>query len=288
MSTRLFEKGRQGFADKQIDWNTDTIRAMNLNLTTADTHVKAITGATNASPIVLTITSHGWTNGDIIVVGLVGGNLAANGTWKIANQATNTVELTTLKDGLNSSGSGTYTSGGYAINLTAVTALDQINGGRVADGSGTDITLTTPTLVDGTLDADDVPNTNLTGTVHALVLYRFTSNDAGSLPAVFIDGKMLVTAAADAASSATTIWVEKLTGNIPNGTAIVFSNGITATLTAQANAGSRSLTVSALGSAIAAGHQADVASSSSGLPFTASGNNVTHVFDNGASKIIRI
>src|SRR6185369_10040305 len=94
MSTRMFPKGKQNFIDKLIDWDTDTIKGSLVDLTVADTSVKAVTGATNATPIVATITGHGWANGDIIVIGGVLGNLAANGTWKVANQATNTVELT--------------------------------------------------------------------------------------------------------------------------------------------------------------------------------------------------
>lgn len=70
------------------------------------TAVKTITGATNATPIVVTSASHGYSNGDFVHVASVAGNTAANGLWSIANQATNTFEL------VGSVGSGAYTSGG--------------------------------------------------------------------------------------------------------------------------------------------------------------------------------
>lgn len=281
MSTRFFEKGLQAIADT-TDWNTSVIRTQLTNLGTADTHVKAVTGATNASPIVLTITAHGWTNGDIICVGKVGGNLAANGVFKVANQAANSVELTTLQDGLNTTGSAAYTSGGYAINMTAPTLMTQVDAGAL----GTDQTLTSPTLVNGVLDAADVAYTGVpAGTIDAVIIFDNTN----TVPLILVDGKQQVVVAADAATSATTVWVKKLEGAIPNSTAIVFSNGITGTLTAGAAAGALSLTVSALSGPIAAGHQSDVTTTNSGFPLTLGApTNVNIPWDNGENKIARI
>lgn len=69
---------------------------------------QAITGATNATPIVITANSHGLSNGDQAYVSGVLGNTAANGTWTVANVAANTFELAT------SVGNGAYTaSTGY-------------------------------------------------------------------------------------------------------------------------------------------------------------------------------
>ena len=65
-----------------------------------------ITGATNASPIVITSTAHGRSDDTIIVVHDVGGNTAADGTWKVANADTDTFEL------YGSTGNTAYTSGG--------------------------------------------------------------------------------------------------------------------------------------------------------------------------------
>jgi len=75
-----------------------------------------ITGATNATPISITVASHGWSTGDMVSIEGVGGNTAALGNWIITNTGTNTFTL----DG--SVGNGAYTSGGTAqkINFRAV------------------------------------------------------------------------------------------------------------------------------------------------------------------------
>jgi hypothetical protein len=69
----------------------------------------SITGATNATPIVITAASHGFSNGDTVKITDVGGNYAANGTWVVANQTMNTFELT------GSAGVADYTSGGSVV-----------------------------------------------------------------------------------------------------------------------------------------------------------------------------
>lgn len=67
---------------------------------------KSITGATNATPISITCTAHGYSTGDTVVITSVGGNTNANGTWEITSTGTNTFTL----DG--SAGNANYTSGG--------------------------------------------------------------------------------------------------------------------------------------------------------------------------------
>ena len=69
---------------------------------------KNITGATNATPISITCTGHGYSTGDTVVITAVGGNTNANGTWEITSTGANTFTL----DG--SSGNAAYTSGGTA------------------------------------------------------------------------------------------------------------------------------------------------------------------------------
>lgn len=68
----------------------------------------AVTGASNATPIVITQTGHGKANGDAVFISGVGGNTAANGAWVIANVTANTYEL------VGSAGNGAYTTGGAA------------------------------------------------------------------------------------------------------------------------------------------------------------------------------
>lgn len=71
---------------------------------------RVVAGATNASPIVLsTTTPHGWLDGYGIVVSGVGGNTAANGSWRVTVVDATSVEL----DG--STGNGSYTTGGEVL-----------------------------------------------------------------------------------------------------------------------------------------------------------------------------
>jgi len=75
---------------------------------------KAITGATNATPIVITSAAHGFSNGDLVTIAGVLGNTNANGTHKVASASTNTFALTD-SGGSNIAGNGTYTSGGTIV-----------------------------------------------------------------------------------------------------------------------------------------------------------------------------
>jgi hypothetical protein len=75
---------------------------------TDGTTAKAITGATNATPISVTATAHGFSTGDFVVISQVGGNTAANGLFQITVVDANTFTLN------GSAGSGAYTSGGNA------------------------------------------------------------------------------------------------------------------------------------------------------------------------------
>lgn len=65
-----------------------------------------VTGATNASPIVVTSAGHGLQNGQKITISGVLGNTAANGTFKVAGVTSSTFELS------GSTGNGAYSSGG--------------------------------------------------------------------------------------------------------------------------------------------------------------------------------
>lgn len=287
MANTTFEKGRAGFLDGTIDWDTDTIKDILLDLNTADTGVKAITGATNATPIVITATAHGFTNDDIVFIDAVGGNLAANGVWKIANQATNTFELQ-LPDGTNSTGSGTYTSGGYAVCLGVSAAgdhVDDFDACRV----GTDQTLSSKTVTAGVLDAADVTHTSVTGaTVEAVGLYEDTGTASTSRMIALITGKHIVTCSKTSADNGTAIDVEPLAAAIASGTTLTFSNGKAATLSSAASAGARSLAVNAIGTGntIAVGARALAPATGSGLPVTPNGGNISVTWDNGADKII--
>ena len=74
---------------------------------------KTVSGATNATPIVVTATSHGYSDGDYVHITGVAGNTACNDLHVVANKTTNTFELTTPA-GADVAGNGSYTSGGAA------------------------------------------------------------------------------------------------------------------------------------------------------------------------------
>lgn len=100
-----------------------------------DFEVKSITGATNASPIVVTITAHGYATGDQATIAGVLGNTAANGTWTITVLTANTFSLT------GSTGNGAYTSGGTCTirRIGSRCSLIAVWGGRIVlSGLGTD------------------------------------------------------------------------------------------------------------------------------------------------------
>ena len=284
MSVRLFDFGRQSLASA-INWTSDTIKAAQIDMSQSATMCKPITGATNATPIVITATSHGYANGDIVYIRGVGGNLSANGTFQISAVATNTFTITTLKDNLNTTGSAAYTSGGFAINLGAsATNLGQYTACR----NGTDQTLASLTDTNGVLNAANPTFTAVSGNVDGLILYKFVTNDAGSTPIVWVDGKMQVVVAKDAAATDTTLWVEPLAGPVASGVAFTMSNGVLVTTNASAAQGARSMTILSCPATLPAGHTADVPTTGAGLPFTGGGGSYTYQWDSGPNKIIKI
>lgn len=290
MADSLYERGREGFLDGTIDHDTHTQKFILLDLHTADTGVKAISGATNATPIVVTATAHGFTTGDIVFIDGVAGNAAANGKWKITVVDANSFSLQRL-DGTNVVGSGAYTSGGYAVCLGPSAAgdnLDDFDGCRV----GTDVTLTSPTVASGVADCADPTWSAVSGaTVEAAGLYKDTGTASTSRMVALITTRQIVTVAADAALSATSIAVEALRADIPSGAVLTFSNGVSATLSANALAGARTISVTALGAAITAGH---VALAVTGLtaaarfPFTPNGGSLTLTIDNGSNRLFKL
>jgi hypothetical protein len=158
-----------------------------LDLNTADVGIKAITAATNATPIVVTATAHGFSNGDFVSIRDVGGNLAANGVWKIANVAANTFELTDPVSGSNVVGSApTPRAAWWCLGPSASgDNWDDFDAALV----GTAQTLTSPTVLQGVFDSADPTYTALTGaTVEAFVQYKDTGTASTSRMIFFNDG----------------------------------------------------------------------------------------------------
>jgi len=97
---------------------------------------KTITAVTKANPAVVTASSHGFSNGDrVYITGVVGMTQLNNREFTVANQTTNTFELS----GINSTGFDTYSSAGAAgkiVEITttySVTEIFEINHAQSAD-----------------------------------------------------------------------------------------------------------------------------------------------------------
>lgn len=286
MSGFFFPKFKANVGAKAISLTADTLKASLITFAAATGKVAIVTAATNASPIVLTTSgAHGYTAGDVILVGGIAGNLAANGLYVATAVTSTTITLGTLLDSVATTGSGAYTSGGYTLDVTTATILSDIG-----NANGTDITLTGAALSGGVLSATFPAWSGLTATKsYAVAIYDSTvSNDLVML----IDGMQQVYVCAQAAVSATSIVVQRLAAAIANGTTIVFSDGASATLTAQANVGDTALTVSALAAIVHRQATADVVTfntvlgSTSGLPFTpGGGGGLQFTPDTGVNKI---
>lgn len=94
----------------------------------------SITGATNASPIVITSNGHGLNVGDMVGIAGCVGNTGANGSiWYISASTANTFTLA------SSVGNGTYSSGGtwFKINNTRTTGLVDTDSPGVLYRNGT-------------------------------------------------------------------------------------------------------------------------------------------------------
>lgn len=105
--------------------------------TAADLYLsRTVTGATNASPIVITTSaSHLFATGDRVVVASVGGNTAANGEFTITKLSATTFSL----DG--STGNGAYTSGGTAACITATPQFTIPADGDTLDAASVNVAL---------------------------------------------------------------------------------------------------------------------------------------------------
>lgn len=149
---------------------TDTIKAILVDVAAYGT---AITGATNAAPIVITATAHGRTNGErVLILGVVG-NTAANGVFTVANVTTNTFELQ------GSVGNGAYSSGGWIVPLDSHQFLNQVPGGARV---GSAVTLASKTLSLGNFGAGNISFTSLSSapSIELLICYRDTGVESTS------------------------------------------------------------------------------------------------------------
>lgn len=291
MANWLLPNGAEGLADGTLDFDTDPMKVALLDLNVTDTAVKTITSSTNATPIVVTCTAHGFANGDYVIVRNVATGTAANNIWRIKNQATNTFELASVIDGTTNSVGNGVGSGGIAICLGPSAAgdnWDDYNACLV----GSLVSLASLTAADGLLSAANPTFTSVAGTttIEAVACLEDTGTPSTSRVLTIMDGYHVVICNTTAASSATSISVEPLEQAIANGASAVFSNGAVATLSGSAAIGARSISVSALAAQITAGSYASYLVSGQTDPLvTSNGGNIGLTLDAvyGIAKIRR-
>jgi len=94
-----------------------------------------ISGATQADPVVVTATAHGFSDGDLVDIKLVKGMTELNGNrYKVANKTANTFELTNQTDDSNIDGTGysAYDSSGEVrVGVTTLSNLEHLEGESV-------------------------------------------------------------------------------------------------------------------------------------------------------------
>lgn len=117
-------------SNQMLDWAATSGGSM----PSRDSSVKLVSNATNSAPITVTITGHGFLDGDQVTISGVVGNSAANGTWLIDNVTTDTFEL------VGSSGNLDYVSGGTCSRVSGSRcSLITVWGGRIVmSGLATD------------------------------------------------------------------------------------------------------------------------------------------------------
>lgn len=287
MADKLYFKGLEAYLGGSDAWVTNTHSAALLDLTVSSVGVRLIASSTNATPIVITTAvAHGFATGDLVSITGHTTNTAANGIWVIAAASASVFSLTDPILATNAVGNGVGGATGRAVNL-GVTAQNYSD--VIAGLIGAKVALTSPTITNGVANAANVTFTAVSGNpVQAVVLFRDTGTTTTSTLIAQIDGRQIVTCAATTASTAVSLPVERLRGGIPNGTVLAFSNGASATLSALANAGDRTLTVTSTAATITAGNRADAPITGAGLPVTPNGGNITVTWDAGANRIFSL
>jgi hypothetical protein len=151
---------------------------------------KTVSGATNATPIVVTATSHGYSDGDFVHITGVVGNTACNDLHVIQSTTTNTFELTTPA-GADVAGNGSYSSAG-ACHLSFVCkppsgsthCLHELTGIGVDSAWTDDLYLAESALSNG-IKVQVRQNTTVVNTLTATPVKIFLDWSLGAEPQVF-------------------------------------------------------------------------------------------------------
>jgi hypothetical protein len=182
LSSFLYSLGKEALLDGTCNWKTSALKAYLID--TAQYGLQ-VTNATNANPIVITTSAaHGLTTGDLVAIGGIVGNTAANNAGAVA-----VTVLTSTTFSVAIAGNGAYVSGGYVIKADSDKFLSDIaSGARVAN-----VVIPTGasrTATKGVCDASDVTFSGVAQgqpTCEAVVITFDTSNPATDRLLIFID-----------------------------------------------------------------------------------------------------
>jgi len=164
----------------------------------------------------------------------------------------------------------------------------------------TSAALGSKTVSNGVADAADTSFTSVAAgsAIPCYIVFQSSAVGGGADVAAgsqrlisYHDGKIQLTIAATASSSATSIAIDPLLAAIASGATLTKVSGTgptTITTSATGAAGARTLSVSALSSGASADAVYEVAASGTGLPITPDGNNINLTFDNGTNKIFKL
>lgn len=156
----FFRKAKEHFANGDIDWVSDTLRVALFRTDAETVHAFKVTGVTDVGSgsdrcRVDFGTAHSWSAGDYVHVFGIEGATEANGTWKIAAVATNTIDLE------GSAAPSTYSTGdddGFVVNLTDPDVVTDFQTNVIHETVVVGTSVRTAT--GGELNMDDVTFTN--------------------------------------------------------------------------------------------------------------------------------
>jgi hypothetical protein len=114
-----------------------------------------ITGATNASPIAVTVASHGFSTGDVVAVSGVAGNTAANGVWTVTKTGANTFTLNGSIGNGAYSGSGAIATSAGVLVAGAFTVVPTVARGGLTPSVASDDMAAVSAFNGGTMKATD-------------------------------------------------------------------------------------------------------------------------------------
>lgn len=176
-------RARKKVWDGTVAFLTDNLKFLLVDINSL-TQAKSITAATNATPIVVTSTAHGYSNGDFIAVYGVTGNTNANGYRKVANVTTNTYELNDPVTGANIAGNGAFGGTAFGVSLEVMEFISDITAAIVARSGN----LGTKSTTRGIFTCANPTFTAATGAVSELmVVAKDTGTDSTSPLLFFLD-----------------------------------------------------------------------------------------------------